>query len=208
MKGNCAALKPLIAAGADLNTRDDNGTTPVLHAAVADAVPALEVLVSAGADPDGGGGASGVGLSSPSSTSVMGAAADAGAVASNTTATGQLGGAEWSPLTWSARKGQLSAMQLLLGAGADVDAGAGGAGRSKTTPLIQAALGGHVSCVKLLASYGADPEARDAEGFTAAMWAGIRHPQDSALLSAISAANIEWSSMREKKLLIIEESDD
>ena len=43
---------------------------------------------------------------------------------------------------------------------------------------------------------------------TAAMWAGFRHPQDSALLSAISAANIEWSSMREKKLLIIEESDD
>ena len=34
-KGNCAALKPLIAAGADLNTRDDHGTTPVLHAAVA-----------------------------------------------------------------------------------------------------------------------------------------------------------------------------
>ena len=58
-------------------------------------------------------------------------------------------------------------MQLLLGAGADVDAGAGGAGRSKTTPLIQAALGGHVSCVKLLASYGADPEARDDQGFTA-----------------------------------------
>lgn len=61
-------------------------------------------------------------------------------------------------------------------------------GAKGATPLIQAALGGHVACVKMLADYGADAEAIDNEGFTPAMWAGFRHPQDSALLSAISAA--------------------
>ena len=51
-------------------------------------------------------------------------------------------------------------------------------------------------CVKLLAAYGADPDARDDQGFTAAMWAGFKHPQDSALLSAIAAATNNW--MRRK----------
>lgn len=91
-------------------------------------------------------------------------------------------------------------MQLLLGAGADADA-AGGAGGA--TPLIQAALGGHVECVKLLGEYGADPAARDNQGFTAAMWAGFKHPRNSALLSAIGAATVA----AEKKAKAKEEED-
>lgn len=64
-------------------------------------------------------------------------------------------------------------------------------GAEGATALIQAALGGHVACVKILAAYGADTEAIDDQGFTPAMWAGFRHPQDSALLSAIAAAAAE-----------------
>ena len=118
-KGNCAAIRPLVAAGANLNSRDDSGSTPVLHAAVSASVPAMEVLIEAGAD--------------------VNATAKGTSVACRGTTAGPATG--WSPLTWTARKGQLTAMRLLLGAGADVNArgGAGGA-----TPMIQAAMGGHV----------------------------------------------------------------
>jgi hypothetical protein len=60
---------------------------------VSDAIPALEVLVSAGADPTGGGGGGGGGTHAQKVAAAAGRAPPAGAAA----AAGQGG---WSPLTW------------------------------------------------------------------------------------------------------------
>jgi uncharacterized protein len=50
--GDAAKLALLVAAGADVETRDDAGRTPLLVAVTDDRVDAARVLVSAGASPD------------------------------------------------------------------------------------------------------------------------------------------------------------
>ena len=91
----------------------------------------------------------------------------------------------WSPLGWAARKGQLGSIRLLLTHGADVNMRGGGGG---STPLIQAAMGGHLKAVQELVSAGA-VDTRDESGFTAAMHAGFRHPQNAQLLGAVAEAS-------------------
>ncbi|MFF8595353.1 ankyrin repeat domain-containing protein [Streptomyces sp. NPDC015220] len=49
-RGDAAAVRAALAAGADLEARDEEGRTPLLRAALADQVAAAEVLVGAGAD--------------------------------------------------------------------------------------------------------------------------------------------------------------
>ena len=135
--------------GADLDTRDSRGVTPILHAAMSGAIPAMEVLIRAGADPnakargrsgDGGGGGGGGGRGDGGSGGGgSGSGGDGGSSSELViAASGQSG---WSPVTWAARRGQLGALQLLLRAGADADLVGGGKG---TTPMMHAALGGHL----------------------------------------------------------------
>lgn len=50
--GRTEKIQLLLAAGADLETRDERGRTPLLIAATHDQVVAAEVLTAAGADPD------------------------------------------------------------------------------------------------------------------------------------------------------------
>ena len=50
--GDVAGVRSALAAGADLETRDDHRRTPLLLAVAADRVEVAQVLVAAGADPD------------------------------------------------------------------------------------------------------------------------------------------------------------
>ncbi|MET8824466.1 ankyrin repeat domain-containing protein [Streptomyces sp. NPDC004610] len=50
--GDTDAVRAALAAGADVEARDEHRRTPLLLASLADHVPAAEVLVAAGADPD------------------------------------------------------------------------------------------------------------------------------------------------------------
>jgi len=76
-------------------------------------------------------------------------------------------------------------LKLLLSRGADVDEYGGG---NRTTPLTHAAMGGHVEAAVALRESGADASRRDADGFTASMHAGYRHPRDVALAAAVADA--------------------
>ena len=64
---------------------------------------------------------------------------------------------DWLPLTVAADVGNVEAVEILLAAGAEVDADGGMA-------LARAELGGHEECVKVLVAHGAKHPEEDAAG--------------------------------------------
>ena len=168
-RGDARSIDTLVTYGAVVDARDDAGATPLLHAVVADATPAVECLLGFGADPNARAYGGRKRRGDESVVSDESHVSDDG----------------WSPLGWAARKGQLGSLRLLLTHGADVNM-RGGAGGS--TPLVQAAMGGHLEAVRELVSAGA-VDSRDESGFTAAMHAGFRHPQNAQLLGAVAGAS-------------------
>ena len=70
----------------------------------------------------------------------------------------------WTPLHLAAFFGQLDAVRLVLGAGADVQAISHNS--LKNTPLHAATAGKHTDVALLLLGHGADPEILDTGGFS------------------------------------------
>jgi palmitoyltransferase len=68
-------------------------------------------------------------------------------------------------LHWAALEGRRQTAQLLLDAGAEVDARSRGDDQRGQTPLMWAAVGGHTATAQLLVAAGADPLAIDARGY-------------------------------------------
>ena len=80
-------------------------------------------------------------------------------------------GGESTPLQCAARTGNLEVAQLLINAGADVNA----KGKSGRTPLTFAVLSGYLDMTRLLIEKGADVNTQDAEGVSPldyAAWQG------------------------------------
>ncbi|MDO4220586.1 MAG: ankyrin repeat domain-containing protein [Akkermansia sp.] len=80
-------------------------------------------------------------------------------------------------LIHAAESGQLATMQVLLDAGARVDA----CDRVKMTPLLYAALEGHVEAVKLLQKHGASIKERSSNGWTPLLVAAGRRQVEMEL---------------------------
>lgn len=74
------------------------------------------------------------------------------------------GDGRWTPLHYAARQGHLGTMDLLLEAGALINAWE----PSGQTPLMMAATGGHIEAVRKLLLAGAESRAYDRQGRTAA----------------------------------------
>ncbi|CAG9464988.1 unnamed protein product [Pedinophyceae sp. YPF-701] len=73
------------------------------------------------------------------------------------------GGSGYTPLHYAARGGHDACVQVLLSAGADVNARTGA---GQATPLHRAAYMGHAGTLDILLAAGADPAAQDADGAT------------------------------------------
>ncbi len=174
------AVRAQLAAGADVNLPESDGTTALLWAAYHSAPDMISALLKAGADPNT---ANQFGVTPLLQASRYGDAATirillaAGATPSRAERDGE------TPLMAAARTGDPEPMQLLLDAGADVNAVDA---LQHETALMWATAEGHAAAVDLLLKAGADPnlKARVSEltkrsartdfpsgGFTALMWA-------------------------------------
>lgn len=147
--GRVAIVELLLARGADIEMRDSEGRSALIHAAASGHAEVARVLVEAGAK---------VGLVE---AALLGDGTTVKAFLSGgTDLQGDLTG---SALWWAARSGQTEAVRLLLDAGANVDARVG----RSVTALVQAALMGRTEVVGLLIAHGADVNAYDGRGVTA-----------------------------------------
>lgn len=172
-------VRALIAAGADVNTTNKYGYTP-LHSALPDineneeqrksATLLVEILIAAEADADKpnqygetplykmAGGCLGWDVEDPLGTDSYFAAIEA--LVKAEVDVNRSGGSGQTPLYWIAKKGHVKAAEVLIAAGADVNKGSSEGDsynkRSGLTPLYMAAKKEHLEFVKVLIAAGAD----------------------------------------------------
>ncbi len=178
--GDIDAVKKQLAAGADVNTPEADGTSALLWAAYQSTPELVQMLVKAGADVNA---ANSFGVTPLLQAARYGDAATmsvllkAGADIKKAEREGE------TPLMAAARAGGVAAVKLLIDHGADVNARES---LQDETALMWATAEGHLDVVDTLLKAGADPnlQARLSEltkrstrtdfptgGFTAVMWA-------------------------------------
>ena len=155
-----AAVRALLAAGADANTPRADGATALLWAAHWDDHEAAGLLLAAGADPNAADDDGVVPLVRASENAslrmveaLLAAGADAGAA--------QTSGL--TPLMVAARTGSTEVVRALLAHGADVDAATV---ETAATALMWAVAAPHRGIVAELLAAGADVEASSSKGMT------------------------------------------
>jgi ankyrin repeat protein len=179
-EGNVAAVRAQVAARADVNAPDRDGTPALLWAAYNAAPELVSTLLAAGADPNA---ANPFGVTPLLQASRNGDAATLRALLAGGADVARAVRDGETPLMAAARTGNVEAVKLLLEHGADVNAAEALQGE---TALMWATAEGHAPVVDLLLKSGADPniKARVSEltkrssrtdfptgGFTALMWA-------------------------------------
>ncbi len=177
--GDVERVRALLAAQADPNTPDLDGTTALHWAAHRDDVVTAELLLRAGARPDAGNryGATAVLVAATSGNAAMlELLLDAGADPNVGLPEGE------TPLMRTARAGLVDAVQALLAHGADVDAREGWRGQ---TALMWATLEGNTAAAQALIDAGADVHARSDGGFTPLLFA-VRHNRQDTIRALVT----------------------
>ena len=186
--GQVSVASVLIAAGADVNAKSDNGSTP-LHQAASRSASAASILIAAGADVNAKNNNGFTPLhwalsndhESASAVSILIAAgADVNAKSDNGS----------TPLHQAAIRDRASPISILTAAGADVNA----KNNNGSTPLHQAAFHGRASAVSVLITAGADVNAKNNDGNTPLY---VRHASNvnvsnSSVVPILIAAGGHW----------------
>ncbi len=193
----------LLEAGASPNARANHGKTPLHHATVHRRV--VRMLLKAGADPNAGdaqgltpletcgtGRARAIMLAGGAVETIL-TAARAGDLAKvrrflaeDAAAVTETDSAGNTPLHRAASKGQAAAVELLLAAGADVDA----LNDRGAAPLHQAAAAGDAATVAALLAAGADPSTADNDGATPLHVAAEQGQAELAEAIAVAGADL------------------
>ena len=172
--GDVAAIRSLLAGGANVNARAEDGVTPLHIAAVK-----KQVLATLEADAKGGHDELSRVWSKAMGLDTLGEADREGLVAvlksgaddrTDTVHALLVGGANvnarakdgFTPLHVAAASGDAAVIRALLASGANVDARA----KDESTPLHQAARFGKMASVRALLAGGADADARTKDGLT------------------------------------------
>ncbi len=191
-------LKALIKSGANVNTKEDNGPTPVIRAALKGKFGAVQILQSAGAAFTN----DLVYSSAFGQLDIVKERLKAGANVNKRNESGR------SPLAAAAANGHLEVVKILLEHRANVDSGgkdgdvttsalifAAGAGHIEVvkalldkkasmdadlegrTPLFVAVNGGYRALTKCLIDHGADPNGQNPDGEPVLFTAAHKHPE-------------------------------
>ena len=196
--GDRAAVRRLVAGGANVNTPAADGSTALLWAVYNSDLEMVRSLIAAGAKVDAANRYGMTPLLQASRTGdmpIMEALLKAGASSKLTHEDGE------TPLMAAARAGRVDAVRLLLARGADVN---GTDLLQDQTPLMWAAGEGHTEVVSALLEAGAKPnlQARKTAltvrshadhpsgGFTALMWAARNGHEDTVRTLAKAGADL------------------
>jgi ankyrin repeat protein len=168
--GKTDAIRALLEAGANVNARETwGGTTPLMWAVAERHAAAARLLVDAGADIN-------------ARSHYVAAANGRGfegrtPVASRTDPKPEEFASGWlTPLMFAAREGDVELARLLVGAGAEIDAGAG----DGKTALAVAIFNGNFDVASFLVDRKADVNKADAQRFTPLFWAVDRRNMETA----------------------------
>ena len=177
--GDVERVRALLAAEADPNISDLDGTTALHWAAHRGDVVAAELLLRAGARAEAGNryGVTAVLVAATSgNAALLELLLDAGAGPNVGLPEGE------TPLMRTARAGRVDAVQALLAHGADVDARERWRGQ---TALMWATLEGNTAAAQALIAAGADVHARSDGGFTPLLFA-VRHNRQDTLRALVT----------------------
>jgi ankyrin repeat protein/transposase-like protein len=179
LAGKTAHVTALVAAGADVNFKNDHGRTALMIAATKGHADIVKALIAAGADVNAKGNLTsgsirsvykGEGASALTEAVRVGnldcvnALIEAGSdVNAKVSRTADGGCVQGQPLTEAVRVGNLDCLKALIEAGADVDAKP----EHGRTALMRAVLEDNLAALTLLIAAGADVNAEDQSGHTA-----------------------------------------
>ncbi len=180
-----AALRSLLAEGADVNAAEADGATALAWASHRDNLEVADLLIRAGADVNAANdyGVTPLALACGNrSASMAETLLEAGADPNVTQWTGE------TPLIVCARTGAVEAVKALLSRGADVDMKESQQGQ---TALMRAAAGRHPEVVRALVEHEADVHARSRGGFTPLLFASQQGDIESARILLAAGADLD-----------------
>ena len=181
--GDLSRVNALLAAKADVNATDPDGTAALYLAAQNGHVEVVKALLAAKANVNAktANGATALFIASAYGHLEVVRAL----LAANADVTVKRAGDGGTALFIAAQEDRLEVVKALIAANADVNA----TGIYGSTPLIQAAGLGHLEVVRALLSANADANARRANGYTALMIASARGRLD--MVRALLAAKVD-----------------
>uniref|UniRef100_A0A4W4GC82 KAP NTPase domain-containing protein n=1 Tax=Electrophorus electricus TaxID=8005 RepID=A0A4W4GC82_ELEEL len=193
---NLPALRAYLDKHREVDSRSENGQTPLMVAAEQGSLEIVQELVKRGAN---------VNLDDVDCWTALISSAKEGHVevvkellANNANLEHKdMGG--WTALMWAAYKGRAEVARLLLEKGANPSI----TGQYSVYPIIWAAGRGHAEIVKLLLQHGAKVNCSDKYGTTALIWAARRGHYDCVLHLLENGANVDQEGANSMTALIV-----
>ncbi|XP_072314243.1 kinase D-interacting substrate of 220 kDa B isoform X1 [Eucyclogobius newberryi] len=193
---NLAAIKAHLDKFRDVDSRSDNGQTPLMVAAEQGNLEIVQELIRRGANVD---------LDDIDSWTSLICAAKEGhiEVVQELLENGanlehrDMGG--WTALMWAAYKGRTEVAQLLMEKGANPNI----TGQYSVYPIIWAAGRGHAEIVHLLLQHSAKVNCSDKYGTTPLIWAARKGHYDSVMHLLANGADVDQEGANSMTALIV-----
>ncbi|XP_041668150.1 kinase D-interacting substrate of 220 kDa B isoform X2 [Cheilinus undulatus] len=193
---NLAAIKAHLDKFRDVDSRSDNGQTPLMVASEQGSLEIVQELIRRGAN---------VNLDDVDCWTALISAAKEGHIEvvrelleNNANLEHRdMGG--WTALMWAAYKGRTDVAQLLLEKGANPNI----TGQYSVYPIIWAAGRGHAEIVHLLLQHGAKVNCSDKYGTTPLIWAARKGHFDSVMHLLANGADVDQEGANSMTALIV-----
>ncbi|XP_049597225.1 kinase D-interacting substrate of 220 kDa B isoform X2 [Syngnathus scovelli] len=193
---NLAAIKAHLDKFRDVDSRSDNGQTPLMVAAEQGNLEIVQELIRRGANINFDDVDCWTALMSASKEGhiqVVGELLDNDANMEHR----DMGG--WTALMWAAYKGRTDVAELLLSKGANPNI----TGQYSVYPIIWAAGRGHAEIVHLLLQHGAKVNCSDKYGTTPLIWAARKGHYDSVMHLLANGADVDQEGANSMTALIV-----